>query len=464
LEQQEKGRVVGGRLFASYQHRLHSGSLTVDDVSKVPNGLDFRRAYLDFSPVLSLGAWGGNFTGLWLEGKLDLRPAWYHDYSPDNNFFSKVDITYDILNKGIFAWNSKSINFFLGRDKTHWGNPRGSTLYPSGLLPCLDSVKLNVPLGPFTLDYMLAADIPKKALYDIDNAPAHLSGTGYSDIPGDYFGFRNEKTPSIVAVVSHRFQWNFGSLKTGIGGTVVYARSNNAYSLTDFIPLMVYHNADVAPNNLNMVIDLSWAFYPGFTFSFMAGFDDISAKTFGLNDGPTPTIPGIIAQLEYSRSDKNRFMYLLAEGGYTHYLWGNFAYEDKVNGEWAGVYLARAIYRYAPNQDGIILPLTSPYGPGTIWGRFLLDLSFPEKHITTGAELLVLTKNKDVNLIDTKYFSSDTTKDSQRIWYVSLDLPFRYTYKKWEFSAKPAIILKNMIPSFECTVGIRFIIEGEGLP
>ncbi|MDR1506958.1 MAG: hypothetical protein LBI67_07625 [Treponema sp.] len=454
LEEQRDGDILlKGNLELAYEQRLTTNSFTIDDTSKMANAEDFRRAFLDFSPVVSFGAAGGTFTGPWIAAQVDLRPAWTNDYSPYSNFFTAVDITYDILKRGVFAWNGTYVNFFAGRDTIHWGNPRGSTLYPSKLLPYMDSIRLNVPLGPFSFDYMLGTIIPKKAghdVYDVDTPSPPYT---------DYFGFLNEEKPSTILVAGHRFQWNFGSLKAGIGGTVIYVRANNAFHVTDVLPVMVYHNADITPNNLNMVLDFSWAIAPGLSVSATAGFDDISARTFGIPDGDIPTIPGGIVQADYSAALESVFMDFHLEGGYTHYLWGNFHYDDPPFSQ-AEARLAKAIYRYGPNHDAVLLPLTSPYGPGVIWGKLNANFAFPERHIKAGAEFLLLTKKRDVNLVDTKYSVDDTTKDSPRIWYGSFQFPFSYSWKNLEFSACPGILFGSSDFAVECTLGLRWRLAG----
>jgi hypothetical protein len=452
--------LLKGNLDLAYEHRFTTNSFTIDDTSKMANAEDFRRAFLNFSPVISLGAAAGPFTGPWVAARFDIRPAWTNDFSPSSNFFKEVDITYDILKQGIFAWNGTYVNFFAGRDTIHWGNPRGASFYPSKLLPYVDSIRLNVPLGPFSFDYMLGTIIPKKAqyhdVYDVNyTATPPSPGKPYTD----YFGFLNDPNPSTILVAAHRFQWNFGRLKAGIGGTVVYVRANNAFHITDILPVMVYHNADIAPNNLNMVLDLSWAIFSGFSVSAMLGFDDISARTFGIPDGDIPTIPGGILQADYSATAESVFMDFHLEGGYTHYLWGNFHFDDPPFTQ-PEVRLARAIYRYGPNHYAVLLPLTSPYGPGVTWGKINANFFFSERRIRAGAEFLLLTKKRDVNLVDTEYSMNDPTQYSPRIWYGAFQVPLSYTWKNLEFSVSPGILFGTSDFAVECTLGLRYTLAG----
>ncbi|MDR1058855.1 MAG: hypothetical protein LBL43_04835, partial [Treponema sp.] len=283
-----------GSLEAAYEHRLRTSSILVDE-GAVKNGEDVRRAYLGFSPLLALEGGIEKFTGPYTEIQVELRPPWEENYRPYNNFIPlpKVDISFDLLSKGILSWNGKHLDFFFGRDSVHFGHTPGASLYPSGRLPYQDGLRLFVPLGPFSFDYLLATIQPKRAPYDVDPNRNAL------DPNSTAFGFMDDPNPTTILTAVHRFQWNFGFLKAGAGGTVIYARSNNMFLMTDILPIFVYHNADIRPNNLNLIFDLSWTFYPGFTLTGILGFDDISAKTFGLPDGPVPTIPAGILQLEY---------------------------------------------------------------------------------------------------------------------------------------------------------------------
>jgi hypothetical protein len=305
---------------------------------------------------------------------------------------------------------------------------------------------------------MLGSIMPKKARHDVDSA---ISGTPAGGPLGEHFGFMNgqpDVSPSTILVASHRFQWNFGAVKTGIGGTVVYARSNNEFLITDVLPIIIYHNSDSVPNNLNMILDVQWAVGPGLSLSAMLGFDDISARTFGIADGDTPTIPGAILQLEYSAAADTLTQYYMLEGGYTHYLWGNFAYTDGPD-DWYGVYLARGIYRYPLFKYAVLLPLTSPYGPGSLWGKLKTSFGFPRRSIRAGAELLFLAKNSKANLVDTPY-QADAGLNSYNRWFFALDIPLSYTWRDLEFSVSPAVLWGTGGQALECTLGVKWSLEG----
>jgi hypothetical protein len=458
LSVHKRGIFLRGASSLSYVHRLRSGGVLLDP-GTVKNAQDFRRAYLSLPPFFTLSAAGGTFTGLFLEAAAGQRDAWTEDYKPDNNFVlpaSKVEFASDVFATGIIAWNGTYIDTFFGRDNLHFGETPGASLYPSREVPYLDGLRISILFRHFSMDYLLSTIQPKKAPYDITDAePNAFKGKDGRE----YFGFMTDPDPSIIMTALHHFGWNFGPVKAGVGATVVYARSNNMFTFTDIIPISSWHNADMRPNNMNIIFELNWAFYPGFALTGMFGFDDINLNNIGVSDSGTPTIPAGIFQAEYGRRGEHLNADFLLEAGYTHYLWGNFSYAT--DDTWGGAPLARAIYRYAPNKEAVLLPLTSPYGPGTIWGRLVSSLTFPRFNAKVSADLLVLTKNRDVNLIDTLYDSSDPTHHSPRIWYVSLDLPGVYTWRWFEFSLAPALIIRNKKAVFECSLGLKFVLGGQ---
>jgi hypothetical protein len=124
------------------------------------------------------------------------------------------------------------------------------------------------------------------------------------------------------------------------------------------------------------------------------------------------------------------------------------------------VYLARAIYRFAPNRYAVLLPLTSPYGPGALWGKYKAGVIFPGKNLKAGLELLFLANNSRVNLVDTPYETNNSLNGFDQ-WFFSIDFPFSYTWRNFEFMINQAILLGSKGSALEFTVGVRFSLEGK---
>jgi hypothetical protein len=167
-----------------------------------------------------------------------------------------------------------------------------------------------------------------------------------------------------------------------------------------------------------------------------------------------------VLQLEYSAASDTLVQYYMLEGGYTHYLWGNFAFDDPPFQQ-PEARLARAIYRYAPNKNAVLLPLTSPYGPGSVWGKLKGSFSFPRRSIRAGAEILLLFKNSRANLVDTPYRVDEGLNSYDR-WFFALDVPLAYLWKDFEFSLSPALLWGSGGRALECTLGIKWSLAGSG--
>jgi hypothetical protein len=148
------------------------------------------------------------------------------------------------------------------------------------------------------------------------------------------------------------------------------------------------------------------------------------------------------------------------ETGYTHYLWGNYACNDEKNDTWYGIYLARAIYRYTPNRYAILMPLTSPYGPGSLWGKLVCKFIIPDINLQAGAELLLLFNNRSVNLVETPYRENSSLKSFNQ-WFVALDLPVSYKWQDFRFSLTPVFLFSENRNAFQLNLGINWSREGK---
>ena len=147
-------------------------------------------------------------------------------------------------------------------------------------------------------------------------------------------------------------------MRAAVTGHAVYARPGNYFSLVDFFPVFSWHATAIDPYNMSLIFDLEAVPLPGLRVAAQFGFDDINTNAVGVGDEGIPTIPAAIVGAEYARPVESVDLALYAEAGWTHYLWGGF------NDEYAP---ARAVYRLKRDGENLLLPLTSPYGPGNAW-------------------------------------------------------------------------------------------------
>jgi len=304
---------------------------------------------------------------------------------------------------------------------------------------------------------------------DVDPNWTHSTAVGYASDPdgdGAYslinpaYGFEMDGEPTTIFEVLHRLSWDFGALRVGVAENCLLARRNNRVTVTDFLPLVSWHQASVMPNNVTFLFDAAWEPLPGLTLAAQGGFDDINANLFGVGDSDVPTIGACVLGGRYEAGTASGgAVDAYLEAGYTHYLWGNFsAYRQ---GDITDVDpLARAIYRFRLNAGGALLPLTSPYGPGALWLRLEGGTRLGASGPRVGAELLLLGKNREANLVDTLYDQS--AKDGSTLFFGSLTVPVSWRVGAFELSAAPAALVRSHTWWMEATFAAAYRFRHEG--
>lgn len=323
----------------------------------------------------------------------------------------------------------------FGRQQLHIGPSPFSSLMVADRIPYLDAARLSLTLGRLRMTHIVST---------IENRPSDAErAAGLPALLGDQYAYGK----NIIFYNVHYFEYAWDRLRLGIGGQMLISRPMNHFQLGDFFPVFSWHNADIVPNNMCMVLDASFAAAPGLEVYAQAGFDDISAETFGVADGELPTIPGYIAGLQYRRQTDGPALDALLEAGYTHYLWGNF-HEQFL--------LSRAIYRQDTDAGSESMPLTSPFGPGVLWSTLRGTVTW-DSGLSLGASYLLRVENTKASLYDTPYRASNEVENAPRrlIHRLALRPSFR-TGPAFGVFAEPALILDDGKAAFEATLGLAW--------
>lgn len=431
------------------------------------DGIDLERAWLSKPSFARLGAQfsGG---GAIAEAELDFKQAWdgYSWFSGDNNAFGRkitADIGFDshILKRGILGWESGAIRAWMGRDAIDIGPAGFSSLFPSAALPYFDAARMQTHIGPFNFDWVIASFLPDKnwegkdvdtvtyngtswggAWWDADNAMASTGSTGSTKI----------------VYVLHRLSYENGRLSLGIAEEQMYARNTLPSEVYNYLPFGIFHDIDTYPDNMTLVADFGLAITKGLGLRMMAGLDDFSSDIFGVPDSPVPTIPAVIGGADFAFDALGLSFEGVAEGGYTHYLWGNFDANANQSGYWGGngSFLARMIARYAGRT---ILPLTSPYGPASTWARSSIVITGLPGGIVVKPRALVLWKNPTVNLITTPYQSNSglvSWSDEPFVDFgLEADWSMTFGPTRLGFAATPQFAIVRGVPSAAVDLVLR---------
>jgi hypothetical protein len=442
----------GFDLDLSYEYRwAPSGGLLIED-TPVKSGADLERDYFDRAPFGRMSLGYGGKEGFSLALETTFRNQWAGDYDKADNLpiigesGDPFQVENFFLTRGVLYWRSPRFDFALGRDSVDYGGFLYGSLLPSTRLPYLDNARARVKFGKFTLDWMVATiqAVESWDSYDVDpNASA-------SSTNAVAYGFESSATPTTIVEGLNRFSWKLGALVLAVTDHAMMARRNNQFYFTDLFPVSSRHQTAISGTNNSMVFDAAWRPLPGLDVEAQAGLDDINANLIGISDTGTPTIDAYVAGARYRGLSGIGSFSVQAEAGYTHYLWGNYSGVGIDANNYVNPFL-RFQYRYLCDAGAILLPLTSPYGPGAVWCKAGGSLALGSSGFTLGAELLYLAKNPLANLITTEVYDNTTTGAADYIHYLELSLPAKYQYRSLLLGLSPALLWREGDCSFELT-------------
>ena len=233
----------------------------------------------------------------------------------------------------------------FGRQPVELGPASRSSIVLADDVPFLDALRITLDLGPIRMHHHVAS---------IDNFEAREDVVLPEPEREVYTFDRNQ-----IYFNTHYFEYRFPAWRLGVGAHTIVSREMNNFNLSDFFPVFSWHNANIIPRNMSMFLDATVPLAPGLELYGQLSFDDIRTTGVGIGDTPTPTIPAATLGSRYSRFGDGLVWAAGIDLGYTHYLWGGYPAEFG---------LSRAIYRLRTEGNGFALPLTAPYGPGTVFG------------------------------------------------------------------------------------------------
>lgn len=464
-------------LSINIEYSLRSDNVRIEPpVSQYPsvansNGIDIQRNYFGQLPfaVLSIEAgsaldaqgldpWLCNAQGLGVAAEIDLRHSWAGDYFPVHNLplnGTTPDVEGNIVARSVLYWKSPIFEIGFGRDRLDYNGILEGGFLPSRRIPYYDALRAQGKLGYFAFDWLVST-IQAVQAWDKNDISPEL-GYGFEDQPG---------TPTIIVEAMNRFSCHLGWVTLGVTDHAMMSRLNNHFVLTDFFPIGSRHQASVAQTNNSMVFDASWEPISGLTIAGQLGLDDIDLNLVGIGDTGSPTISAYIAGVRYSgQIGRVRALpfAIYMEAGSTHWLWGNY----DASQAWTSIgdvnYFARFIYRFPHYLGGsILLPLTSPYGPGVTWAQSHGELIIPigsnnnknPLSLGVGYRLLFLDMNTDANLITTQVYNNSTTPAAPHWKSFLISLPLRLSAGLFSFDIAPSLVRSDNSMAFELDIAL----------
>lgn len=452
--------VPGGRAFVEVagDGRLSSGATLIEPEAP-RDGIDIRSAWVSRPALIRLGGGYLDGSGLSFEIEAELRDEWSEEWRSFSNIPSDAGPGYGLLlsnqmlRRGVLAWEGERARAMIGRDVIHLGTAGLSSFLPSDRLPYLDAARVDLPIGPFQLDWMIGTFL---AIESWEKTDVDDISTTDPDI-----GFWLEDSWRSIIFVVHRLSYSTPRFRIGLAEQVFYARPSGAFELNDLLPVGTFHALDDIPDNMSLVLELSLAAAPGLALHFSAAYDDISSDIIGVADSVVPTIDAYRAAVEWQAPFGGRRIEGIGELGYTHYLFGNF---DAVTNLGAGNgwedpnYLAKHVARYNTDQGGLLLPFSSPYGPGALWFRHEASMQLGAS-TSLGLEAFVLSKTVGVSIVGTPYARDDSLQHAPRRTVVLIGASFEHEYAFGGITGgvrvAPAVSLSDGTASFMLDGTIR---------
>lgn len=391
---------------------------------------DTRMRYIDAPPIARLDLGHADPRGIHADLSVRFRKEWSGDFSQKTNLPSlgaesnPLAIDNHVMERADLRLDRGVLGFAFGRSPVKFGSSGFHSLYPDDGIPYLDRIGLSVRDGALGFDWYVATIQPIRS-YD-----------GYDIAPADQLEGGDDQRPTVLT--AKRIALYRPNFRFGIGQLAVYSRSNAYYTITDFIPLLDLHSSDVKPNNLSFILEFGWVPSPGLELYTTIGLDEISGDTFGIADSEIPTIWAAVfgAKGMLKLPSFDAILRPSIQLGYAHYLWGNYDAAASSHGD-APSDLAKAVYRYRLDNGSILMPLTSPFGPGAAWIELDASLSAAGFPIRLGLEALILAKHPLADLVATPYAQDTALSRFPPFALAALGLDLAYSRGNTALSVKP---------------------------
>ena len=410
----------------------------------IDNYDDFSEKVREIDPfaVLRLGYTHDALGSLFIRGDAiaEYNNSGYTNYPPyrERRPFAAE---YNFVREGYAQYFFGPLETVFGRQNVHIGPAPLTSLYVSHEVPFLDALRVKLPLGPLTMTMIWATMENRQT---IEERQAESNGLG--ELNRELYDWGQ----NIILNSIHRFEWDFGRLRAAIGARTIIVRQMNEFHLADLFPVFSRHNANIVPNNLSAMIDLSYAAAAGLETYVLFGFDDMDAEMIGYGDDALPTIGAYVAGAVYQQRRRGLRFIADAEIGTTHDLWGNFDDEER---------LARAIYRMdlvgGPRRA---MPLTSPYGPGAIWAQLGGQVE-TEAGFSAALRLLLLDRNSEVDLYTTPYDGASRGGERATAFRTEVDLRYQLARRSYA-TLSPSVIFDGDGADWRISIGVGTGIAG----
>jgi hypothetical protein len=368
------------------------------------------------------------FDNLYMESRINIRETPLIDViKGDNNYLNIPTEAYDLdfmfPQRAYVSYGGENWNLTLGRFAEEWGNGRTGNMFLSANSDYLDHLRFTEYWDKFTFTYLFA------------------SLESRCDENGDYTTNNWSSSKSLVA---HRFEFKPSSrFRLSLVEGLVFGGEDYTLSLTDFNPMMLYHNwftGDYGNSYHTIESDYTLPHVRYYAQVCLDQYQSITESLMYPDSANEPSAYGILAGYETTHHMNEGIFHTGFECVYTSpYLYTYSNYYNRVsNGQFYSSdtsYIVETPLGYFEGPDSIVFSLYSSY-------------EIPQSWSITGE--IRYTINGE-NTIETEYpFGNDDedldnitpTGDAEYEWKFAMD-GTREVNDKWSFGGGLAILIRD---------------------
>ncbi|THB65024.1 MAG: hypothetical protein D6B26_04255, partial [Spirochaetaceae bacterium] len=314
----------------------------------------------------------------------------------------------------------------LGRFPVHLGTGLNS-LCASSEVPYFDGVRLATR-GSFLKTSHVGAVISSRE-------------AGKGDVSDSSFPSNYDFGETTIVYVLHYAEAFLGKARIGIGGQSMVAAPNNSVDFQNYLPLVPWVSANSPYTNTQLIGDVTFAPAPWLELYLQGGVQS-PPDGWGILGLHGAVIGG--GKVVVVSPDGVSTVQL--EAGWTSSKWGSYSDEYA---------LSRFIQRVGTGQNSTGMAISSPYGPGVIWGSGILGFQ-SNKGFAADFIFEIMGKNTSVDLISGSYAATGASYELFSI----VSLNFEYAWdNQLSVQLRPSVgqYPQGFVPSVSLTV--RFDVD-----
>ncbi|MFW5800686.1 MAG: hypothetical protein ACOCVC_01525, partial [Spirochaeta sp.] len=324
---------------------------------------------------------------------------------------NRILLNPNILRRAVLYLPYRNGELLAGRFSSHIGPGQNSLSFNSAL-PFIDGARSDIQAGNFGFTSLIGM------------IPSHESGAGDASsewFPEDsMYGFGR----TDIYYVVHYAQLSGERIRVGFGGQNMIAAVDNSIQSSVLLPVSGWMTESDSVNT-QLITDISLAPHPWLEIYLQGG---LQRPVGGWLD--IPDTGAVLAGIRFLSSTEQANTKAHVEGGWTSSDWGSFP-ESRA--------LSRFVHRFEMGSGVELMPISSPFGPGVIWGGGAVDLELRNGFVM-GFYLDIIGRQQEIDLFAGSFPASPGSRLLEAYFGANLGLNWEEIL---EFQLLPGVLFQN---------------------